>query len=223
MYKEGDVYTHPVLGDTLRRIAENGAEEFYTGETARKLVRDLEGDGGLMTMSDLENYRVSWETPVSASLPHTDLTLLSSPPPGSGSVLSAILGMSGHYQPSPPDLTRPTAWHRFVEACKFAFAQRTLLGDWNSEEGLGQTVRRVVRKLTGEDWWEETVEKISDTSTREDPAWYGAQFSAVEDGGTSHVSVLSPAGDAVSVTSTINTLYGSKVRSETSFCSFKLF
>lgn len=173
----------------------------------------MEVAGGLMTLSDLQGYEVSWETPVRASLPHTDLTLLSSPPPGSGSVLEAILGIAGLYQPSPPDLTRPAAWHRFVEACKFSFAKRTLLGDWNSDRQLGEAVRDVVSNLTSTSWWEEVVSRISDVTTSEDPAWYGGQFSQVEDGGTAHMSILSPAGDAVSVTSTINTLYGSKYMS----------
>ena len=171
----------------------------------------MEVAGGLMTLSDLQGYEVSWETPVRASLPHTDLTLLSSPPPGSGSVLEAILGIAGLYQPSPPDLTRPAAWHRFVEACKFSFAKRTLLGDWNSDRQLGEAVRDAVSNLTSTSWWGEVVSRISDVTTSEDPAWYGGQFSQVEDGGTAHMSILSPAGDAVSVTSTINTLYGSKV------------
>ena len=69
VYKEGDVYRHPVLAATLRRIAEHGAEEFYSGETASKLVRDLEEAGGLMTLSDLKNYSVSWEAPVSWTPP----------------------------------------------------------------------------------------------------------------------------------------------------------
>ena len=109
-----------MLAATLRRIAEGGAEEFYSGDTARNLVRDVEEAGGVMTLSDLANYSVSWESPVRAVLPHTELTLLSSPPPASGSVLTAILGLSGLVkQPRPADLNRPQtspvlgfqAWH----------------------------------------------------------------------------------------------------------------
>jgi len=213
VYKEGDVYQHPALGVTLRRIAEHGAEEFYSGETARNLIRDLQEGGGVMTLSDLHNYKVKWEAPVRAALPHTDLTVLSSPPPGSGSVLTAILGLAGSYKPTPADRNRPMAWHRFIEACKFSFAKRTLLGDWNSDRQLGQSVRQLVNNLTSSEWWVETVARISDLTTSPDPAWYGAKFSSVEDSGTAHISILSPAGDAVSVTSTINTLYGSKFMS----------
>ena len=213
VHKEGDVYRHPVLAATLRRIAEHGVEEFYSGETAVNLVRDLEEAGGVMTLSDLARYSVRWESPVRAVLPHTNLTLLTSPPPGSGSVLAAILGLSGLNKPRPADLNRPEAWQTFIEACKFAFAKRTLLGDGALDEELERDVREVVELLTntGTGWWQETAGRISQVSTSQDPAWYGAEFSSVEDSGTTHISILDPAGNAVSVTSTINTFYGGKV------------
>ena len=214
VHREGDVYRHPVLAATLRRIAEGGAEEFYSGQTAVDLISDLEEAGGLMTLGDLRNYSVRWETPVKAVLPQSSLTLLSSPPPASGSVLAAILGLAGLKEPRPADLNRPQAWQNFIEASKFAFAQRTLLGDWASGEELGRSVRRVVERLTNSgtaQWWADTAARISQVTTSQDPAWYGAQFSSVEDSGTSHISILDPAGNAVAVTSTINTLYGGKV------------
>ena len=206
------MYRHPVLAATLRRIAERGVEEFYSGETATKLVRDMQEAGGVMTLSDLRNYSVSWETPVRAVLPHSDLTLLTSPPPGSGSVLAAILGLAGSKEPRPADLNRPQTWQTFIEASKFAFAKRTLLGDGARDEELGRSVRSLVGLLTNTTgWWQDTAARISELTTSQDPAWYGAQFSPVEDGGTTHISLKDPAGNAVSVTSTINTFYGGKV------------
>eukprot|EP00092_Neocalanus_flemingeri_P032572 GFUD01035427.1.p1 GENE.GFUD01035427.1~~GFUD01035427.1.p1 ORF type:complete len:627 (+),score=232.88 GFUD01035427.1:244-2124(+) len=212
VFKLGDVYNHTKLGDTLKRIAENNGTEFYSGSTALNLVADIARAGGMMTMEDLANYEVSWEDPVEAEIPHTGYRLYSSPPPGSGAIMASILGISGGYSPSPPDKNRPLAWHRFVEACKFAYAKRSLMGDWRQEQ-LGEEVRELVGNLTSPDWWGEIREKISDQKTRDDPKQYGAEFYSVEDGGTSHTSILSPAGDAVSVTSTINLLYGSKFMS----------
>ena len=78
---------------------------------------------------------------------------------------------------------------------------------------MAEGVKELVANLTSEQWWADTRARISDTETNIDPEWYGAEFSAAEDGGTAHVSVLSPAGDAVSVTSTVNLLYGSKFMS----------
>ena len=94
-----------------------------------------------------------------------------------------------------------------VEACKFAFAQRTLLGDWRGPGGAA--VRETVEELASPAWWEAVAANLTG-QTMLDPRQYGAQYNVVEDAGTSHISVLSPAGDAVAVTSTINLLYGSK-------------
>ena len=110
--KEGDTYKHPKMAETLQRIADNGADEFYTGEVARNLVKDISVGGGIITKEDLEAYEVSWETPVSGKLPNTDYTVYSSPPPASGSVMLAILAIAGQYNPLPPDLNRVTPWHR---------------------------------------------------------------------------------------------------------------
>ena len=68
--------------------------------------------GGIITAQDLENYKVSWEDPVKVKLPHTDYTVLTSPPPASGSVMGAILGIAGTFQPQPSDVNRVTSWHR---------------------------------------------------------------------------------------------------------------
>ena len=191
--KKGDVYKHKVLAQTLKRIAENGADEFYRGETAKKLVDDISNAGGIITLKDLENYKVSWESPVQAEIPFKGYKLYSSPPPGSGAIMASILGIAGSYNPSPPDKNRPLAWHRFIEACKFAYAKRTLMGDWNDSQ-VGTEVSELVANLTSSDWWDETRGKISNETTNQDPKDYGAEFYSVEDGGTAHISIISPAG-----------------------------
>ena len=112
VYKEGDIYKHTRLGLTLQRIADNGADEFYTGQVARDLVDDITADGGIISRTDLAQYTVRWEEPVHARLPNTDFTVYTSPAPGSGSVVLAILGIAGSYDPVPPDVNRVTAWHR---------------------------------------------------------------------------------------------------------------
>ena len=56
VWQEGDIYTRPSFGKTLQRIAKNGVEEFYSGETAEKLINDVTKAGGIMTMEDLSSY-----------------------------------------------------------------------------------------------------------------------------------------------------------------------
>ena len=59
IWQEGDVYTFPSLGRTLRAIGVNGAKEFYEGETAQKLVADIQAAGGIITLEDMAKYQVS--------------------------------------------------------------------------------------------------------------------------------------------------------------------
>ena len=59
VWQEGDTYKRENLGYTLMEIAENGVDEFYSGETARKLVKDIQNAGGIITRDDLKNYRYS--------------------------------------------------------------------------------------------------------------------------------------------------------------------
>merc|ERR1719400_2022917 len=209
LWEEGDVYTFPALGRTLRAIALNGAREFYEGETAERLVRDIQAAGGIITMEDLAGYRVRWEEPVEHRLHNLGYTLLSSPPPGSGAILASILGVMDSYRPSPRDKHRPLTWHRFVEACKFGYAGRTEMGDWHSPD-IREMMIEMIQNLTSQAWVDHIKSKIDDTRTYLDPQHYGARASLTEDHGTAHHSFLSPDGDAVSVTASINLILGCK-------------
>ena len=193
IYKKGDFYKNIKLGQTLQRISEHGWAEFYTGQTARMLTADIQGAGGLITMEDLQNYQVRWEEPMVSHIPGTDFRLITSPPPGSGALVSAVLGIAAGYRPDPVDKYKPLFWHRFLESCKYAFAMRSRLGDW-SDRSLHQDVKEVVDNLTSEEWWGKIRAEISDTKTFHDPTHYGAEFQQIEDGGTSHISIISPAG-----------------------------
>ncbi len=56
-WREGDTYKRPALAKTLKRVAENGAGEFYTGQTGKAIVKDLKKAGGIITEQDLKNYK----------------------------------------------------------------------------------------------------------------------------------------------------------------------
>jgi gamma-glutamyltranspeptidase len=56
-WKEGDLYKRQNLGQTFRRLAESGPDEFYSGETAKNMIKDLTDLGGIITMEDLKNYQ----------------------------------------------------------------------------------------------------------------------------------------------------------------------
>lgn len=80
----------PKFAKTLERIRDN-PEDFYYGELAKDIVQDVKDGGGIFTLDDLKNYKVKFKTPLSGTL--GDYTWYSTPPPGSGAVLSLILNI----------------------------------------------------------------------------------------------------------------------------------
>ena len=149
-------------------------------------------------------FRVSWEDPLSFEL-KGGLNLYTTTPPGSGAVVGGILRILDQFNHD----SEPMAIYRFVEATKFAFAQRSKLGDWMDSD-INQSVNETVQYIQSSDWLKWLLEKWNDTQTNDDTEYYGADFQYVPtDHGTSHVSILAPNGDAVSVTSTVNTYFGS--------------
>jgi len=212
IWNEGDVYTYKSLGESIQAIAKNGPGVLYDGPLGEKLVADVQKAGGIITMDDMRSYKVQWEETVSYKLKNSGYTLISSPPPGSGVITNSIVALMDLYEPVPMDKHRPLLWHRFVEACKFAFAKRTEMGDWTIPE-IRQQVKDVVANLSSHDWVTTIKSKINDFQTNQDPEFYGAKTSFEEDHGTCHHCFLSPEGDAVSVTASVNLIWGCKFMS----------
>lgn len=201
LLKEGETMRRPKLAATLRTIAAEGADALYSGNgsLAKALVQEMEQIGGIITMQDLVDYRVRWERPQTGRL-FGDRTMYTSPLPGTGSVLVFIMNFLNGFLPN----ERSTLfYHRLLESFKFGFAMRTKLAD----RYYVAEAEEVERNLTNRQYAEDIRQRQhSDASTSQDYRFYGANYAGVEDHGTAHVSVLAPNGDAVAVTSTVNTL-----------------
>ncbi|XP_078682135.1 glutathione hydrolase 1 proenzyme-like [Branchiostoma floridae x Branchiostoma belcheri] len=201
----------PQLAETLRAVADGGADAFYTGEIARNLAKDIQDAGGIITEQDLRDYQVEVSDPLKTSL-DGGLTLLTPPPPGGGAALSLMLNIWDGYGLNASSVdgvdNQVLTYHRMLEAFKFAFARRTELGDPNFVD-----VKEVVQKMTSKSFADSLRQRISDTETH-DWRYYEPVYYVPEDGGTTHVSVLAPGGDAVSLTSSINRYFGAKFRSK---------
>ncbi|XP_023328042.1 glutathione hydrolase 2 isoform X3 [Eurytemora carolleeae] len=212
IWNEGDVYTYKSLGETIQSIAKEGPGVFYNGHIGENMVKDVQAAGGILTVKDLQSYRVQWEETVSYKLKNSGFTLISSPPPGSGVITNSILAIMDLYKPSPMDKHRPLLWHRFIEACKFSFAKRTEMGDWTYAP-IRDEVKQIVKDLSSHHHTMKIKEKINDFQTSQDPEFYGAKTTFEEDHGTCHHCFLSPQGDAISVTASVNLIWGCKFMS----------
>lgn len=156
-------------------------------------------------MDDLKSYRADISDQViKAELRRGNLTLHTSPLPGTGILLAFILRVMQNFDDLYPKAFKSLDssvlfFHRLMETYKFAFGQRVDLGD-NSFENVTQ----VMDRLADQRFIEDVVNKINDNKTFEDPGHYGAEVFMSEDHGTSHVAVVDKYGNAASVSSTVN-------------------
>uniref|UniRef100_A0A3B3VMA6 Gamma-glutamyltransferase 5a n=2 Tax=Poecilia latipinna TaxID=48699 RepID=A0A3B3VMA6_9TELE len=206
LLKTGDKIKFEKLADTLELIANKGADAFYTGRVAEDLVRDVQQEGGNLTLEDLASYKATvtdaWVVPMG------EYQMYIPPPPSGGPLLSLVLNIMKEYQmKSAPHSVEEKIqfYHRYVEAFKFANGQRRHIQDprFKSED--------MAKKIIAESFAKYIVTLISGNRTHDNQ--YYNLTSYLDSLGTTHVSVLAEDGSAVAVTSTINHIFGSKVYS----------
>lgn len=212
LYKEGEILKRPVLGSTLTKIADEGADVLYTGSLHKLLLKDIAACGGILNASDLSNYQPKIKPAFTAQISNPgNLTFYSVPPPGSGIIISFILNILQNYNMTSLNFENvehaTLNYHRIVEAFKFAFAHRTQLGD-----DAFLNINQLVSNLKSNDYAESIWKQISDLKTFPSDH-YKPVMENSDDHGTAQVSVVAPNGDAVSATSTVNTYFGSLCRS----------
>lgn len=196
IWKIGDKIKREKLAETLEIIAEEGVDSMYSvnGTIAKRLVNEIRELGGILTIEDFTSYATDWQEPVSTRL-RGNYTLHSVPLPASGMILSLILNILNDYEPS---MTVPYL-HKMIESFKYGFAKRSQLGDENYDKWF-------LDEFSDMNFANHIRSQILDNKTFNDFKHYGGQYSTKEDHGTAQVSVLTKNGDAISVTSTINSL-----------------
>ncbi|XP_050529611.1 scoloptoxin SSD14-like isoform X2 [Daktulosphaira vitifoliae] len=203
--KAGDIYKLPKLARSLRIIAKNGADALYNGKLTAKLLKDIKNCGGIITAEDMANYKVKINEAFNVDLKN-GYRLHAGIPPSSGVILAYILRLLDGKLPGP---NAGLDAHRLVEAYKFAYGERTRIGDHNFVK-----VNQIFKKIKSDQYIENIKSKINDYSTSLNPKYYGAEYDIPIDHGTANVVVLDAMGNAVVATSTINTIFGSGVMSK---------
>ncbi|MEC4003709.1 gamma-glutamyltransferase [Flavobacterium sp. SUN052] len=203
-YKIGDTIKYPALAETLTRIMKNGKDEFYKGETAQKIVSFLKSKGGIISMEDLANYEAKWRTPI--TFKYKDLKIISMAPPSSGGMtLQQIMTMISGYDVSKIKHNSEKYIQLLTEAERRAYADRNyFLGD-------PDFVKIPSKKLLDKNYLKQRMATFNwEKSTKSVDVGH-ADILISESNETTHYSIVDADGNAVSVTTTLNGAYGSKL------------
>ncbi|MCD5989415.1 gamma-glutamyltransferase [Pseudomonas sp. CDFA 553] len=200
--KVGETLRQPELAKTLERIANKGADEFYKGETADLLVKQMEHDKGLVTKQDLADYKALWRKPLHVNWQGN--TLYTAPLPSSGGVaLAQLIGIKEQRADDFKGVALNSAKyiHLLAEIEKRVFADRAdYLGDPNF-------TKAPVAELIDPSYLAKRANEINPTaiSPTENVK------PGLEPHQTTHFSIVDKQGNAVSNTYTLNWDYGSGV------------
>jgi gamma-glutamyltranspeptidase/glutathione hydrolase len=204
-FKSGDRFVQKDLASTLLRIANDSTDGFYSGQTADLIVQTMQRHGGLIDYSDLAAYRPAWRTPVRFYFDSLEVFCMPLPSSG-GVVLGQILKLLEPYNFYKYNPDSPEYIHLFAEACRLAYADRaSYLGDPDfipnpTKALMDPSYIASRRKLINTEH-----AGSSQTLTGGIPGDNGGSES------TTHFSIVDKMGNAVSLTYTINTRFGSRL------------
>jgi len=220
-YKPGETFRQPDLARTLERIAEK-PDDFYHGSLARELAAAMKKGGGLITTDDLARYEVKEREPVHGT--YRGYEIISAPPPSSGgTVLIESLNILEGYDLAKMGDRSAQSIHYTTEAFRRAFFDRAeFMGD--PDFAKIPVAQLIDKKYAAA--WEDTIDPAHATPSKDlkRPAVFSEleQYAAAhpsaiaprESNHTTHYSVMDADGNAVSVTTTINDWFGSRVTAD---------
>jgi gamma-glutamyltranspeptidase/glutathione hydrolase len=203
-WKEGDLLQQEELAQTLERIRDNGQDGFYKGKTAQLFVDYVKELGGIISLEDLVKYKAIWRKPIEFS--YKDHKIISMTLPASGGIcLAQILKSVALYDLSEIEHNSTKYVQLLTEAERRSYADRTnFLGDIDF-------VNVPIDSLTSTSYIKQRMRTFSwDKATPSSEVSHGKVL-GYESDETTHYSIVDQFGNAVSVTTTLNTGYGSKV------------
>jgi gamma-glutamyltranspeptidase/glutathione hydrolase len=200
----GETLVQPELAQTLQRIASDGPGEFYEGETAKRFAAEMAKHGGIISLSDLKNYKAVERTPLSGA--YHGYTILTAPPSSSGGI--ALLEMLGILDGTGYDKGGPgsaSAIHYAAEAMRRAYADR------NEYVGDPDFVKVPITGLLDPAYHARLRATIDPERATPSDAVRPGKPAGSEHRETTHYSVVDSEGNAVAVTYTLNGGYGNGI------------
>ena len=201
-WNEGDIIVQKDLAKTLKRIATNGRDGFYQGETADLIVSEMKANNGLITYEDLKEYNSVYRKPIIGS--YRGYTIISMGPPSSGGpLIIQMLNMLENFDVSSMTRNSTEFVHMLTEIQRLAYADRAIhLGDPDFYPSP-------VPMLISKDYAKKRLELVS--MNKATPSTDIAAGNAIpESMETTHYSAMDKLGNTVGITTTINLSYGNK-------------
>lgn len=201
---EGDILVQKDLAETLKRIKKDGRKGFYEGKTAELIVAEMEAGNGIITLDDLKNYNSVWREPVIGH--YRGHKVYSMAPSSSGGIaLIQLLKLAEHFPLAEYGYNDARTIHLMTEMERRIFADRAEhLGDsdfWDVP----------VKALLDDDYIASRAAEINPEQATNSEEVGPLELAVAESEQTTHYSIVDKDGNAVSLTTTINSAYGSKV------------
>ncbi|CAN6880243.1 hypothetical protein Bca4012_080577 [Brassica carinata] len=202
----GETCYNPELARSLEMISRLGPAALYNGTVGQKLVNDVKKAGGIITMDDLRSYKVRVTNAMASDV--MGYKIYGMPPPSSGTVgFSMVMNILDSYSELYTGSGNDLGLHRLIEAMKHMFAARMDLGD---PEFVNIT--NAMNHMLSKPRAESIRERILDNTTFP-PEYYLNRWSQLRDQGTSHFSIVDSERNTVSMTTTVNYVFGAGVLS----------
>ncbi|EDJ7302394.1 gamma-glutamyltransferase [Salmonella enterica subsp. diarizonae] len=204
LLKKGDKLVQQDLANSLTMIAENGPDAFYKGEIARQIAQQMQQNGGLIATDDLAAYQAVERTPVSGE--YRGYQIFSMPPPSSGGIhIVQILNILENFDMNKYGFGSADAIQIMAEAEKYAYADRSeYLGD-------PDFVNVPWQALTSKTYAKSIAGQIDINKAKPSSEIRPGKLAPYESDQTTHFSVVDKDGNAVAVTYTLNTTFGTGI------------
>ncbi len=202
LWKKGDLFLQEDLAKTLKRISKFGRDEFYSGETAKKIINYFQKNGGIFTENDFLNYQSSFKPPLCSTFIDYKVCSMSLPSSG-GIVLSQTLNILENFNLTSYEHDSLEYNRLLTEAMRFSFADRSEFlgdGDFNNFD---------ISRITSKKYAKSLSKIIKSSESKISINTPGEYFNESEE--TTHFSIIDSIGNVVSNTYTLNTAYGSGI------------
>jgi gamma-glutamyltranspeptidase/glutathione hydrolase len=203
-WKAGDLLIQGDLANTLELILKKKAKGFYKGQTARNIVKEMKAQSGIISKKDLRHYQAVWRTPIKSQ--YKNYQIIGMPPPSSGGVaLAQLLQMIAPYSLKNWGPNADSTIQVMVEAERRVYADRA---KWLGDPDF---VKVPVSELIEPTYSTSRMTSMNFNQATKSSDIQAGAFPGYESPETTHFSIVDNEGNAVSITTTLNNSYGSKV------------